>query len=263
MKKVFDFIKKYYQFILAGVLVILAVLLFQSYSTLNRERADRKYQEKLNTQNLNALKDSISVTFNKKLQAYEYSKDNYVLQKLSDLEKYNKSFADDLKKIKGDVIAALNTTAEVDLGTITTSNNLKVIDQKTNHYGLDFKTNYADSGFVQKISGTSKFYVTPDTENRTWNIKPDVTVLDTNLTSVKIEYGFKELDKQYKVFAITKSDKIKMTDLTGGYFINKQPTTPPAKPKKWGIGPYVGAGLNSDTKFNPILAKPQANAVAE
>lgn len=253
MKEVFDFIKKYYQFILAGALIILAVLLFQSYSTLNRERADRTYKEKLDKQNLNALKDSITVTFNKKLQAYEYSKDNYVVQKLSDLEQYNKTLSDELKKVKGDVIAAISTTAKIDLGKITTSNDLKVIDQKTNYYGLSFNSNYVDSGFVQKISGTSKFYVIPNSITKEWNIKPDVTVLDTNLTSLNITYGFKELDKQYKVFAITKSDKVKLTDLTGGYFIDKQPTSPPAKPKKWGIGPYVGAGLNSDTKFNPTL----------
>jgi len=45
------------------------------------------------------------------------------------------------------------------------------------------------------------------------------------------------------------SPKIQLTDLTGGYFIDKQPT-PAAKPKKWGIGPYLGYGINTATDLN-------------
>jgi hypothetical protein len=249
--KFLDFIKKYYPFVLAIVITILIVLLFQSYSTLNRERKDKAYQEQLDKQNMSALKDSISVEFNKKLKAYEYSKDNYVVQKLSDLEKYNKSLSDELKKVKGDVIAAIKSTVQGDLGGISSSNDLVVIDPKTSYYGLKFHTAYLDSGFSQSIVGTSKFYAIPNKDTREWNIKPDKTVLDTNLTTIKITYGFKELKDKYHIFAISQSSKVILTDLQGGYFIDKQPTPPPTKPKKWGIGPYIGIGLNSDTKFIP------------
>jgi hypothetical protein len=253
MKQVLDFIKKYYPFILAIIIVVLSIMYFQTSSTLSKERKDRTYQEQLDKQNLNAFKDSITVNFNKKLQAYEFTKDNYVVQKLSDLEKYNKSLSDELKKVKGDVIAAIKSEVQGDLGGISSSNNLVILDPKTNYYGLKFHTNYTDSGFVQDIKGTSKFYAVPNLDSREWNIKPDATVLDTNLTTIRITYGFKDLKNKYQVFAISPSSKIKLTDLTGGYFIDKQPTPPPVKPKKWGIGPYIGVGLNSDTKFNPTF----------
>lgn len=252
MKEVFIFIKKHYPLIFFVSIIVLVIFLAQTCTTLNRERKDRERQEQIDKQNLNALKDSITVQFNKKLDAYEYTKDNFVLNKLSELEQYNKELSKELKKVKGDVLAAIRTEVQGDLGGITTSNDLVVLDKTNNYYGLNFKSNYKDSSFTQKIVGTSKFYVIPNTETREWNIRPDVTVLDTNLTSLKITYGFKEFKDKYQVFAVSSSDKIKITDLTGGYFIDKQ-ICPSVKPKKWGIGPYIGVGLNADTKLNPTF----------
>lgn len=250
MGEVFTFIKKYYPFIFFVLIIILAILLFQSQSTLKKERADRKYQQEQDAQNLEAFKDSITVIFNKKLKAWEYSKDNYVVQKLADLEKYDKAFAEELKKVKGDVIAAIKTEVQGDLGGITASTKLKVIDEPTNYYGLNFSSKYSDDGFEQKISGISKFHVIPNEATKKWNIVPDpTTVLDTNFVSIKMTYGFKETKNQYQVFATTKSDKIKVVGLEGGYIIDKQPSPPPVKVKKWGFGPYVGYGL--DIKQTP------------
>ncbi len=245
MGEVLTFIKKYYPFISFVIIIVLSILLFQTWSTLRKERADRKYQQEQDAQNLSAFKDSIEVMFNKKLQAWEYSKDNYVVQKLSDLEKYDKAFANELKKVKGDVIAAIKTEVQGDLGGITASTKLSVLDEKTHYYGLNFNSNYKDDGFEQRLSGISKFHVIPDELNKKWNIVPDLTtVLDTNYIAIKATYGFKEYKDKYQVFATVKSDKIKITGLEGGYFINKQPDPAPVKVKKWSIGPYVGYGLN-------------------
>ena len=243
MSKILLFIKTYWSFIFFVTTIVLSVFLFQTCSTLKKEKTTNEYQQKQNAQNVSAMTDSITKVFNKKLQAYEFTKDNFVVQKLSDLEKYNKNLADELSKIKGDVIAAINSNATIDLGKISTSNNLAVLDSKTNYYGLNFKNHYIDAGVEQNLVGTSKFYVIPNIDTKTWNIKPDVTVIDTNTMNLKITYGFKELDKKYQVFAISTSKKVQFTDLTGGYFIDKQPSPPPVKPKKWGVGPSLGYGL--------------------
>jgi len=250
MTEILAFIKKYYSFLFFIIIIILSIIIFQTCSTLKKERTNNEYKEKQNTQNLSSLKDSIVVEFNKKLKAFEYSKDNYVVQKLSDLEKYDKGLYDEIKNIKGDVIAAIKTDVQGDLGGISTSNGLSVIDEKANHYGLNFKTDYKDSGFEQLLVGTSKFYIIPNETTKKWTITPDVTVLDTNLTVVKITYGFKELKDKYQVFAISPSNKIKLTELDGAYFINKQPAAPSVSPKKWGIGPYIGYGLNTGNSLN-------------
>lgn len=254
MLGIFTFIKKYYPFLFFIVIIILTVLLFQTLSTLRKERKDREYQEQQDAQNNKALLDSITVVFNKKLKAWEYSKDNYVVQKLSDLEKYDKEFADELKKVKGDVIAAIKSEVQGDLGGIEATTKLKVLDASTNYYGLNFSSHYKDAGFEQKITGMSKFHVIPDELTKKWSIVPDpTTVLDTNFVSLNMTYGFKEYNDRYQVFVNTQSDKIKVTGLEGGYFINKQPLPPTLSPKKWGIGPYVGYGLNT----GPGLSDPR------
>jgi len=252
MEKNLEFIKKYYPLLFFVMIVLLSVVLFQTCSNLSKEKANNEFQSKLYTQNIRAMTDSVSKEYNKKLDAYEFTKDNLVLNKLSDLEQYNKSLSDQLKNVKGDVLSAIQSNVEGNLGGIQGSNNLAVLDSASNHYGLKFSTNYVDSGFRQKIVGTSKFYAIPNESTKKWNIKPDVTVLDTNLTSISVTYGFKDLKNKYQVFAISKSPKVQVTDLTGGYFIDKQ-IVPPAKPKKWGIGPYGGFGLNTA----PNLGNPQ------
>ena len=244
MISVWQFIKKYYTIIFFAIIIVLSFFLFQTCSNLKKAKEDVAYQEKQNAQNMSALKDSIKVEFNKKLKAYEFSKDNYVVQKLSDLQKYNQSLYDEIKKIKGDVIAAINTKVQGDLGGIKADNKLVIIDSTKRFFGLKFRSLYADSGFQQKLVGTSRFYIIPN--GKIWHIQPDITLFDTNLTSIEITYGFKELKDKYQVFALSTSPKIQLTDLTGGYFIDKQPPPPPVKPKNWAIGPYIGFGLNTD-----------------
>ena len=243
-----DTIKKYYPFIMFIAIIVLSLLLFQTRSTLKQERKMRKYQMEQDAQNISTLKDSIISTFNKKLNAYEFEKDNYVVQKLADLEKYNKSLTEELKKVKGDVIAAIKTDAIIDLGTVTVDNNLEVLD--SNLYGLKFDSQYKDGGFEQHIAGTSKFYMIPNNTTNKWELKPDSTFFDINTSRINVTYGFKEEDDAYKVFAISKSPKIIFDDLTGGYIIKKQPIPAPKKPKKWGIGPYAGYGVNTGSDGN-------------
>ena len=243
MVDIITFIKKYYGFILFILVVVLSVFLFQTRTTLKKERDDNAFQQKINEQNISAITDSITVVFNKKLKVWEYSKDNFVVQKLSDLEKYNKVLAEELKKVKGDIISVIDANVQARLDNLSVDSKLKVLDEKTNHYGLEFDSQYKDLGYDQHIAGISKFFVFPNMLSGKWTITPDSTKFTTNLTNIHITYGFKELDKKYQVWAYTKSDKVQITDITGGYFIDKQ-IFPPVKKKKWGIGPSVGYGLN-------------------
>ena len=239
--------KTFLSIIVIFIIVGLSIALYVTNVNLNKERKARQTQQDKGIDNYNALKDSIDVEFSRRLKAWEFSKENLLLEKISDLEKYNKDLYDQIKKIKGDVIAAVNTNAQANLGGISATNDLTVINPLTNHYGLNFKTNYADKGFEQKLVGTSRFYVSQDVVNNKWIISPDVTVIDTNLTSIKITYGFKQLNDKYHVFAISQSPKVKLTELDGSFFLDKQPTLVPQKPKKWGVGPYFGFGMNTGT----------------
>jgi hypothetical protein len=246
MAQILDFIKKNYFFILVIAVVVLSVLLFNTCSTLKTERADRKYQEKQDAQNYSAKLDSVTVIYDKKLKAYVSSKDEYVVKELSDLKKYNLELAAEIKKIKGDVIDAINSKAQIDIGKISTSSKVVVLDEKTNHYGLNFTSGYKDPGFTQTIEGTSRFFVIPDLTAKKWSIKADSTIFNTDLTTISVTYGSRlNKDKKYEVFAISPSPKVKFIDLTGAYIIENQPKPAPLKTKRFGIGPYIGYGLNN------------------
>jgi hypothetical protein len=246
MAKFLEFIKKNYFFIFLIAVIVLSVLLFNTCSTLKNERADRKYQEKQDAQNYSAKVDSITVVYDKKLKAYISSKDEYVVQELSDLKKYNAELAAEIKKVKGDVIDAINSKAEVNIGRISTLSKVEVLDEKTNHYGLNFTSEYKDPGFTQTINGTSRFFVEPDLKTRKWSIKADSTIFNTNLTTISVTYGSRlNKDKKYEVFAISPSPKVKFIDLTGAYIIENQPKPATVKLKRFGVGPYIGYGLNN------------------
>ena len=239
-----EFIKKYYSLIFFGIIIVLVVLLFSTCSRLSAEKKSHEFDNKLNNQNRIAMLDSVHKTYNKKAGMWESEKAAYIL-KQSDLELYNKGLSDTIKKLKGKISILISTRQKIDLGGISIDNKLITL-KEPNHYGLDWKSFYKDPGLTQIITGQSRFYAIPDNSTLKWNLKADSTFIDTNLIEIKVIYGFRELDKQYQVFATTASPKIQFTDLTGGYFIDKPLPQPPVSPKKWGIGPYIGFGLNTD-----------------
>lgn len=248
---IFEFIKKYYQLILFALVLVLSVSLFQTCSTLQTERDQREFIEKQNAQNLNALKDSLTVTFDKKLKAFVYEKDNYMVDELKDLKKYNKELYDKLNKVKGEIIAAIEASVVADLSGVVAGNELITVDAEKNIYGLKFTSRYKDAGFEQDLEGMSKFKATHI--NNDWMLEPDSTLFTKNITQMNITYGFREDDKKYEVFAITSSSKVKINNINGVFVLDKVPVKP-VKPKRWGFGPYIGAGLNTDINLsNPRI----------
>lgn len=239
-----DFIKKYYPLIFFIIMIVLSVFLFQTCSTLRTERAQREFIEKQNAQNMAALKDSLTVTFDKKLKAYVWEKQNFMVNKLEDLEKYNKDLYNELKKVKGDVIAAIDSKVKVEIPAVAAGNELVTVDASKNLYGLNFKKPYKDPGFEQELEGQSRFKASYN--NNKWLLEPDSTIFTKNSITIDIKYGFRDLKDKYEVFAISPSPIIKFNQLDGVYILDKQPTPMPVKPKRWGFGPYVGAGLNTD-----------------
>ena len=244
IKSVWEFIKKFYPLIFFAIIIVLIVLLFSTCNRLTAEKKAHEYDNTLNNQNRMAMLDSVTKSWNKKAGMWESEKAAYVL-KQSDLELYNKGLSDTIKKLKGKISVLISTQGKIDLGGLTIDN--KLINLKEpNHFGLDWTSHYNDPGLTQTIKGQSRFYAIPNTKTLKWELKGDSTHIDSNIMNIKVMYGFRELNKQYQVFAVSASPKITFTDLTGGYFIDKQPPPPPVKPKNWAIGPYIGFGLNTD-----------------
>lgn len=253
MQTFFTFLKTYYPLVFFAIILVLSVFLFQTCNNLKNEKAQRELQEKLYTQNMSALGDTIKVEFNKKLKALEFSKQSFVVEKFSELERYNKQLYDQLNKVKGDIMNAIDSKVNVDVGKLVLGNKLEILNKDSGYYGLRFKNKYSDPGFTQIISGSSKFYVNLDEKLKSWTIRPDSTTIDTNKMSLKITYGTRQKDKGYEVFAVSASPLVSFDELTGAYFIENQ-IKPVIKPKRWAIGPYIGAGIVTDINgSNPRL----------
>lgn len=247
---IWEKIKTYYPIALFLLCILGFTLFFTTCSTLKSERAQREFENKLNEQNFKAKNDSITLEYNKKLKMWEFEKASYVL-KFDDLEKYNKGLYDTIKKLKGKISILIASAGTIDIGKTTIGNNLVQLNTP-NHYGLDFKSTYSDPGLSQILTGQSRFYASQekvvDGNNTTLklNIKADSTYIDSNMLKIKVIYGMKEENNKYNVFALSSSPKVIFTDLTGGYFIDKQPPLLPESPKRWSFGPNIAFGLNTD-----------------
>lgn len=247
MEKIKEFWKKYYVPIIMFILILLlSGILFQTCSTLKTERAQREFMEKQNAQNLNALKDSITVTFDKKLKAFVFEKDNYVINELADLKKYNKDLYNQLNKVKGDVIAAIDSKIKIEIPDVAGTNELVTVNKDKGVYGLNFHKYYKDAGIEQDIYGQSRFRAQLDDITKKWVIEPDSTYFTKNSTIVGITYGFRDLKDKYEVFAISPSPLVKINQLDGVFILNKVPDKQPLQPKRWGLSPYIGFGINTD-----------------
>jgi hypothetical protein len=239
-----NWIKKYFPFISTVLAIIFAVLVFNLWSSLKQERKDREFEQKMHAQNFNAMKDSITASFDKKLKAFIFEKDSYIVNELKDLKQYNKELERKLDKVKGDVIAAIDTKVSTKITDLSASNELVTIDLKKGLYGLNFESEYKDTGFESFIKGTSKFYANRDIEKNSWILTPDTTVFNEVSSSINITYGFRELKDKYEVFAVSPSPRITINQLDGVLILDKCPKKP-VPSKKWGLSGFIGPCVNT------------------
>ena len=247
-----EFIKKYYGLILLAVVIVMSVFMFTTCSSLKHEKEAHAFDNKMNEQNRLASTEALKKEYNKKIQAYEYSKAAYILD-LKNLEQYNKGLYDTIRKLKGKISVLIASQGKVEFPTVTLDNKL-IRYTDPNHYGLRTESHYEDPGVTQNLAFTSKFYVIPNEKTKNFDIKTDSSVIDTNKITFKVMYGMRELDKQWQIFATSPSPRVEISDLTGGYFLDKPLPVKPERPKHWAIGPYIGIGLCSDLNGTNIRA---------
>jgi len=238
------------EFLPVTLTVIISILIFTNLNTCSRlkvEKETRKQEKEIYNQNFSAFLDSITKIYNEQTKTYEYQRDMY-LTTLNELSKYDSIFANKLKKVKGDIISAIDSKINFENKPVEIDNKLEKYNN--NNYGLRWNYNYKDIGFNQHISGVSMFKLNNN------KIFAGITKIDTNQISLKITYGFREYNDRYKVWAISQSPLINISELSGAYFINKPlPYTEKTHYlHRWTIGPYFGAGINFDHRLqNPRL----------
>lgn len=235
------------EFVLLAALVFVCMMWFRSCEQNHALEASAKRDILIAQQNQRALSDSVR-HYRNKAGEIEAVKSSFVteLNKLKDL---NTDLHGELRKEIGNVRSLIKAQADVDRGKLTVSNDLiRYPDNIT--YGLRFKDAYTDSSLTWTLNGESKFKL----ENNT--LYPGTTTITENRIRVGLVMGFKENKDNYEVFARSSSPLVTFNELDGVILIPKKndiTCPPPAKKKRFGLGPSIGYGLSQDLRLTPFV----------
>lgn len=221
------------------ILILLAGvgLAFNKISNLNTDLAIAEQNEK-------ALNDSVRVMENR-LGDVEYAK-NILISEKKDLKNLNKNLAEELKKEKGKVfelteyIANIsNTNPDGSVDTVYVDNYLVVYAD--GDYGLEWEhdTIY-DANNERHLAGISKFNV-----DSSGLVTPLETIITRDEIKFNVVQGLREKDGNVEMFVRSDYPNFEVEELDA---VIIDPMKHPVlkkftKPKRWGIGPYIGVGL--------------------
>jgi hypothetical protein len=234
-------------FVLGMALVVVLMLWLKSCNDKKNLENQVKVQKEISDQNQRAQVQPMHEEKTKDGQA-EADKASYIA-KLDDLAKLNRDLYAQSQLEIGKLKAII-------VGGFSVNNPLHVSEQLENYgnnsYGLLFEksSNNSDS-LMFSLKGVSKFSIHNNV------VLPGITDITENKTTVKLVLGFKENKENYEVFARSPSKLLKVDSLSGSLIIPKHggdiiPTAAP-KPKRFGIGPYIGYGLTPDFKLQPSI----------
>lgn len=229
-----------------NILIIVIILLLCGIGFAFNRISSLNTQLSVSEQNNKALSDSVRVMENKNGDL-EYAK-NILISEKRELKDLNEGLAEELKKEKGKVfelteyIAGISntnpSTGEVD--TVFIENTLIV--HADSSYGLEWKhdTIY-DENNERHIAGISSFDV---------DSNGVVTPLETIITKDQIKFnvvqGLREKDGNLEMFVRSDYPNFEVKELNSVIIDpRKHPVLKKfTKPKRWGIGPYVGVGFD-------------------
>ncbi len=230
-------INGYLKYIVAGVIIILALSLFHTCS----KNSDLKAQLNISEQNAKALADSVRVSKNK-VGDLEYSKNILVAEK-NNLGELNKDLKKELDKEKGKVHELTKIVATIKHDTVKGINTVVEVYPDSTQ-GLKWKYekiyNKENSRF---IDGVSKFKI-----DSLGNVIPLYTELTRDEINFNIVQGLREKDGNVEMFVRSDYPDFAAKDMNS---VIIDPKNHPVlkkftKHKRFGIGPYAGYGLYMD-----------------
>ena len=229
------------------VLLILLLLLTTGFGVAVNKINKQNVQAQIAKQNITALQDTLRKT-ETKLGEVEYAKSVLIAEK-GNLETLNEDLATELKKEKGRVYELNNIVASIgESSTDTIVINNTIVEYPDSTYGLPFEydTIY-DTKNCRYIKGESKFRFNKGI------IEPLTTTISKDIIKFNLVTGLREKDDKLEIFARSNYPGFEIVELEGAII---DPTKHPVikkftKPKRWGVGPYIGAGLGVNTTPNP------------
>jgi len=191
----------------------------------------------ISEQNEKALADSVRVTKNK-VKDLVYSK-NILIAEKGNLEDLNADLAAEVKKEKGKVRELTRIVGEIKSDTIYITNTLIEYADGTKGLSWEHDTIY-DVNNERHIAGISRFDIDGD-----GIVSPLETTITRDDFKFNIVTGLVERDGNVEIFVRSDFPNFTVSKLDGAIIDpKKHPVMKKfTKPKKWGIGPYVGVGM--------------------
>lgn len=235
-KKIFS-VKIQRNILLIIILLIGIKYLFNGYTNLTTKLA-------ISEQNQKALLDSVRISENK-IKDLVFSK-NILIAEKGNLKDLNNDLAQEVKKEKGKVRSLNRIVSRIKSDTVFTDNTLILYKNGTKGLSWKYDTIF-DANNERHISGISDFSI---------DSNGNITPLKTKITNDEFKFnlitGLKEVNGNVEIFVRSDYPGFSVTKLDGAIIDpNKHPIIKKfTNKKRWGIGPYVGGGINYNTRYN-------------
>jgi len=224
-----------------NILVIVLLLLTLAFGIGFNRYSNLKTKLMFSEQNIKALNDSVRVSENK-VGELEYSK-NILIAEKRDLEDLNADLAEEVKKEKGKVNEIIKLVSKIERDTTYLTNTLISYPNGENGLSWSNDTIYNQNN-ERHLSGISKFTI-----DSSGNIIPLETIITKDYFKFDLVTGLREKDGNIEIFVRSGFPGFENIQLDGAII---DPKNHPVmkkftEPKRWGIGPYAGFGVNINT----------------
>lgn len=234
---------------IAGCIILFLMLLNQCNANFDAARA-AKIEKDRSEQNIRSLTEDVK-TYKNKADELSYKKAIAEMD-LTELKRnYNELYAD-LQKEKGKVRVIIKTRVEYrDTGSVKNS----VVALGADKYSVNF--NYVSSDSTARVSGRNEIYakiINDKKDSTRIFMTPDRTYIDNLAFKFSLTTGIKkDTDGIDRIFVTPSTDKVTITDIQGADVTNYMKDKckdyiPAKKPKRFGLGAYVGYGIGVNGK---------------
>jgi hypothetical protein len=234
---------------LSEILAIGFVIFFLLFLQQCNQTSELKQDLRIAGQNQLALNDSIRTIKNK--WGEEISLKNVLVGNQKELRELNSSLADELKRLKGDVLYVQRMVGKIKSDTIWVTNTITEYPDGTKRLTWEYDTTYNENN-GRLLAGYSQFAI--DTVNG--KIVDKGTVITKDEIRLKLTTGLTELDDSYQIFVKTDYPGLKFDELDGA-IIDKKKFAGSSNESSWVFGPYIGIGGGFDPMnrtFGPTIS---------
>jgi hypothetical protein len=223
---------------LTEILAIGFVVFFLLFLQQCNRSSELKQDLRIAGQNQLALNDSIRTIKNK--WGEEISLKNVLVGNQKELRDLNANLAEELKRLKGDVLYVQRMVGKIKSDTVYLTNTITEYPDGTKRLSWEHDTAFNQFN-GRSLAGYSQFAI----DTITGRIIDKGTVITKDEIRLKLTTGLTELDDSYQIFVKTDYPGLTFDQLDGA-IVDKKKFAGSSNESSWVVGPYFGIGGGFD-----------------